>query len=125
MPLMGETAILEIEQRADLVSRELEDPEVCGKYAKIASQNDVPALVSALREAYSMGGGGGDLGLMLRNAVKSRIMQNAQMLNSDAQRVATLCDDVKIHSMSVNSIAGEGRVIIDFRLMVGDEPVTR
>lgn len=121
---MGETAILEIEQRADLASRELDDPEVCEKYAKKAAADDVPELVSALREAYSTSGGGGDLGLMMRNAVKSRVVQESNQLRPDDKRIVTLCDDVTIHSMTVSSIKGQGRVFIDFRLAVGDAPVT-
>ena len=121
--LVNETEIAEIEQRAELAADALGDPELEKKYAKRAAEVDVPKLVEGLRAAYAAGGGGGDLGLMMRNAVKARILAGAAMLNDEDRRIATLADDVQIHSMNVTSVRGEGRVIIDFRLMVGDAPV--
>jgi hypothetical protein len=125
MALLNETMILELEQRAELAAEALEDPEVCRRYAAKAAKGDVPALIEALREAYNDGGGGGDLGMLLRNALKERILRAAQTLDEGSKRIATLSEDVKIHSMNVAAIRNEGRVIVDVRLMVGDEPVLK
>lgn len=120
---LNETELLEIEERADLASRELDDPEVSRRYADRAAKVDVPRLIEALRRTWEESGGGGDLGLMLRNALKARILQSAPTLSDDDKRIATLAEDVKIHSMQVAAVRGQGRVIVDVRLMVGDQPV--
>ncbi len=118
---LNETELLELQERASLALDSIDDPEVQRRYAAKASEHDVPKLIEALREAYRDAGGGGDFGLMLRNALKSRIMEKP-MVDED-RRIATLCDDVKLHSLNVAAIRGEGRVVVDVRLMIGDEPV--
>lgn len=121
--LLNETALAEIEERANLAVDAMEDPEVQARYAKRAGEVDVPQLVQSLREAYAASGGGGDLGMLLRNALKARILKGSATLGDANKRIATMADDVKIHSLSVSSVAGQGRVVVDIRMMVGDEPV--
>jgi hypothetical protein len=121
---VNENEIREIEERAGLAADALEDPEVVRRYATKAAQQDVPELVEALRKAYAASGGGGDLGHLLRNALKARLVKQTPD-GSTTQRLATLSEDVEIHSLNVSAINGEPRVIVDVRLMVGDKPVLR
>ncbi len=123
--IIGETELSEIEERASLAADAMDDPEVQARYAKRAAEVDVPKLAKSLRTAYAEGGGGGDLGLLLRNALKARILKESGQLNDANKRIVTLAADVKIHSMAVSAMAGEGRIFVDVRLAVGDEPVMR
>ncbi len=123
--MVNETTLAEMEERASLAADALGDPEVAARYAKRAAEVDVPELVRALRQLFADGGGGGDLGLMLRNSLKARILRETLTLDDASKRIATMADDVVIHSMTVSAVRGEGRVIVDFRLMVGDQPVMK
>lgn len=123
--ILGETELLEIQERASLALDAIEDEAVRDRYARRAAEQDVPKLVMALRAAYAEGGGGGDLGLLLRNALKARIVKESGQLRDADKRIVTLAEDVKIHSMGVSAMAGEGRVFVDVRLAVGDEPVMK
>ena len=121
--ILNETAVIEIEERASLALDALDDPEVSRDYARHAAKTDVPLLLEALRTSYNSGGGGGDFGLLLRNALRSRIVRESMQLQEDGKRLAELCDDVTILSVGVHSVKGHGHVVIDVRLTVGDEPV--
>jgi hypothetical protein len=123
--ILGETELLEIQERASLALDAIEDEAVRDRYARRAAEQDVPKLVMALRTAYAEGGGGGDLGLLLRNALKARIVKESGQLRDADKRIVTLAEDVRIHSMGVSAMAGEGRVFVDVRLAVGDEPVMK
>lgn len=121
--MVNETTMTEMEDRASLAADALGDPEVVARYAKRAAEVDVPELLRALRKLYADGGGGGDLGLMLRDTLKARILKESLTLDDANRRIVSMADDVVIHSMTVSAIRGEGRVIVDIRLMVGDLPV--
>ncbi len=119
--ILNETAVMEIEERASAAMGAMDDPEVARRYAERAAKADVPLLLEALRASYNSGGGGGDLGLLLRNALRDRVVRASARLQDDDKRSAELCDDVNILSVTVASVSGKGSVVIDIRLMVGDE----
>ncbi len=117
---LREAEIAEMEERAKVAADALGDPAVRMAYAERASEHDIPALIAALREAYNAGGGGGDFGLMLRDALKSRIL--SQAMGPEEKQLVELNDDVKVHSLAVSAVSGDGRVYVDVRLLVGDPP---
>lgn len=100
-----------------MIVEDTEDDAVKIRYAETAAKHDVPTLAKELRKLWEADGGGGHLGVMLRNALKSRI------LKQEPNTPAVLAADVKIHSLSVNSVRGQTRVWVDVRLAVGDAPV--
>lgn len=118
---MIESQLREIEDRAMVIRESDEDDEVKFRYAEMAATHDVPSLARELRKAWEADGGGGNLGIMLRNALKGRIM--AAPGANDAKKSAVLAGDVKIHSLSLNSVRGQSTVWVDVRLAVGDKPV--
>lgn len=120
---LREAEITEMEERAKTTEAsqvEQADLAIAHSYAVQASTHDVPALIGALREAYNDGGGGGDFGLMLREALKSRIVSRA--MGPDEKQIVELNDDVQVHSLAVSAVSGDGRVYVDVRLLVGDPP---
>jgi hypothetical protein len=121
--MMNESQLAEIEERAKMASESMDDNTVALRYSEHAANNDVPLLLEALRASYNSGGGGGDLGVLLRNACKARIVRESQKLDDEGKRIAELCDDVKIHSLDVHAIRGEGSVVVTVRMLIGDQPV--
>ena len=117
---LREAEIAEMEERAKVAGDAGDDPVTLRAYAVQACGHDVPALIGALREAYNDGGGGGDFGLMLREALKSRIVSRA--MGPEAKQVVELKEDVEVHSLAVSAVSGDGRVYVDVRLLVGDPP---
>ena len=117
---MREAEIAEMEERATAAAEFLEDPAAVKSYAVQAARVDVPALIKALRDSYNAGGGGGDFGHMLREALKSRIV--SQAMGPEEKQVVELNDDVKVHSLAVSALSRDGRVYVDVRLLVGDPP---
>lgn len=117
---MREAEIAEMEERATAAAEFLDDPAAVKSYAVQAARVDVPALIKALRDSYNAGGGGGDFGHMLREALKSRIV--SQAMGPEEKQVVELNDDVKVHSLAVSALSGDGRVYVDVRLLVGDPP---
>ena len=117
---LREAEIAEMEERATVAGSQPNDPVVCKSYAVQAAMLDVPALIKALRDVYNEGGGGGDFGHLLREALKSRIVSMA--MSEDEKRIVELSDDVKVHSLSVSSITRDGQVYVDVRLVVGADP---
>lgn len=123
--MLSETELAEVEERATRALACIEDPEARTQYAKRAADTDVPLLLKALRDAYAANGGGGDLGLLLRDALKDRILAESPRLSAEDKRIAMLSDDVTIHSMAVSAMAGSQCVYVDFRLQVGEAPVLK
>ncbi len=117
---LREAEIAEMEERATAAASLPNDPAVWKSYAIQAARLDVPALIKALRDSYNAGGGGGDFGHMLREALKSRIV--SQAMGPEEKQVVELNDDVKVHSLAVSALSGDGRVYVDVRLLVGDPP---
>ena len=117
---LREAEIAEMEERATVTAQGLGDLAQDSSYAARASQHDVPALIKALRDSYNAGGGGGDFGHMLREALKSRIV--SQAMGPEEKQVVELNDDVKVHSLAVSALSGDGRVYVDVRLLVGAPP---
>ncbi len=117
---LREAEIAEMEERATAAAEFLDDPAAVKSYAVQAARVDVPALIKALRDSYNAGGGGGDFGHMLREALKSRIV--SQAMGPEEKQVVELNDDVKVHSLAVSALSGDGRVYVDVRLLVGDPP---
>lgn len=117
---LREAEIAEMEERATAAAEFLDDPAAVKSYAVQAATVDVPALIKALRDSYNAGGGGGDFGHMLREALKSRIV--SQAMGPEEKQVVELNDDVKVHSLAVSALSGDGRVYVDVRLLVGDPP---
>lgn len=117
---LREAEITEMEGRATVAGSQPNDPVVWKSYAVQAAMLDVPALIKALRESYNEGGGGGDFGHLLREALKSRIL--SQAVTEDTQRIVELSDDVKVHSLAVSTVNRDGQVYVDVRLLVGSPP---
>ena len=117
---LREAEIAEMEERATAAASLSNDPAVWKSYAVQAATVDVPALIKALRDSYNAGGGGGDFGHMLREALKSRIV--SQAMGPEEKQVVELNDDVKVHSLAVSALSGDGRVYVDVRLLVGSPP---
>ena len=117
---LREAEIAEMEERATAAAEFLDDPAAVKSYAVQAARVDVPALIKALRDSYNAGGGGGDFGHMLREALKSRIV--SQAMGPEEKQVVELNDDVKVHSLAVSALSGDGRVYVDVRLLVGAPP---
>lgn len=121
--MLSEVEIIDVEARAEMVS-DSKDEALKLRYAEKAAKEDVPNLIETIR-AYAAGqGGGAGFGLWLREALATRLdgalIQSG--LRSEEQRIAKFADDIRVHSITVSSVAGEGRVWLDVRLAIGDPP---
>lgn len=119
-----EAWLAEVEERAALARDGLADAGVAGAYASHAARQDVPELVSYVRELLRAEGG--DLGVALRDALRERLLVLASVPR-EAQQIAALHPDVRLGSLMVSLVGGAltrgaGQVIVDVRLLVGGEP---
>jgi hypothetical protein len=116
--LLDESWLVEVEERAAMAREGEADPAMARAYVLCAAVNDVPKLVSLVR--YMMNRDGGDLGKLVRDAVRQRLMSSSTVAPEEVKRDAAFNPDVRVHSMSV-SVAESSQVVIDIRLITGKQ----
>jgi hypothetical protein len=116
MVIDDEPFLVECEERAAMARSCLDDEAMCRSYAERAANADVPRLVGYIRQLLATSGG--DLGTMIREAVKSRVMRSDVLAPHDAKQTAAFHPDVVLHSLTI-SVISTGSVVVDARLLIG------